>query len=383
MVNTSEEVEQKYLPRALPIFSRFPELKKILIYWALSRLVLTIAAGASRIFFDIQKGHFGNPFIDAWAIWDSGWYLNIAENGYSAHTSERGQASYAFFPLYAWLIRCLGFVLQNDVIAGVVISNISFIVACFAFYRWARLEHDDATSETMLITLVMFPASFIFTAVMTEGLFVALAIMCLLAARKGFWGWAALCALAAVLTRSMGVFLVVPLAYEIIRKHRSIIVPQVLWLGIPPLGWVIVGIINYQAAGDAFAWVEIQKQAWQHVSTFPLSVIWDGFFTPEEPAFAFNSAYSLVVGLLIVVSFKYLRLGDYGLSLIFFFLPLCSGIVTLYSMVRYSAVVFPLFILIGIFLHARPKYKIGIWVLCGGLQVLFMILWSTGSYFII
>ena len=168
MINTSEEVEQQSLPRALPIFSRFPELKKILICWALSRLVLTIAAGASRIFFEIQKGHFGNPFIDAWAIWDSGWYLNIAENGYSGHTSERGQASYAFFPLYAWLIRGVGFVLQNDVIAGIVISNIAFIVACVAFYRWARLEHDDATSETMLITLVMFPASFIFTAVMTD-----------------------------------------------------------------------------------------------------------------------------------------------------------------------------------------------------------------------
>ena len=346
-------------------------------------MVLTIAGGSSRIFLELQKGHFGNPFVDAWAIWDSGWYLSIAENGYSGDATARGQASYAFFPLYAWLIRGLGFLLQNNVISGIVISNIAFLVACVAFYRWVRLDHDEPTSETMLITLMVFPASFIFTAVMTEGPFVAFAILCLFAARKGAFGWAAVSALAAVLTRSMGVFLVIPLFYEIMRRHKSVFTPHLLWLGVPPLGWVVVGIINYQAAGDAFAWVEIQKQAWQHVSTFPFAVIWDGFFTPEEPAFAFNSGYSLLIGLLVILSFRSLRLGDYGLSLIFFFLPLCSGIVTLYSMVRYSAVIFPLFIFFGLLLHHRPKYKIGVWILCGCLQVLFMILWTTGSYFII
>ena len=345
--------------------------------------MLTLVGGLSRIAIGLHKGPFGNPFIDAWAIWDAGWYLSIAENGYSGDTTARGQASYAFFPLYAWLIRGLGTLLQNQVISGILISNVAFLVACVAFYRWVRLDHSEKASDTALLVFILFPASFIFTAVMTEGLFTALAIGCLLAARRDRFGAAAALAFAAVLTRSMGVFLVVPLAYEIYRRHKSFLAPHWLWLAIPPLGWAVVGVINHQAAGNAFAWVAIQKQAWQHVSTFPLAVIWDGFFTPEEPAFAFNSGYSLVVGTLILLSYKRLRLGDYGLALIFFFLPLCSGIVTLYSMVRYSAVVFPLFVFLGLFLEKKPQYKLIVFTLFGCLQTAFMVLWTTGSYFII
>ena len=127
--------------------------------------------------------------------------------------------------------------LQNQVISGILISNVAFLVACVAFYRWVRLDHSEKASDTALLVFILFPASFIFTAVMTEGLFTALAIGCLLAARRDRFGAAAALAFAAVLTRSMGVFLVVPLAYEIYRRHKSFLAPtgcgwqSRLWVG--------------------------------------------------------------------------------------------------------------------------------------------------------
>ena len=129
--------------------------------------------------------------------------------------------------------------------------------------------------------------------------------------------------------------------------------------------------------------IEIQKEAWQHLTTFPLTVIWEGFFTPEEPAFAFNALYSCIIGCFVITSFRLVRLGDYALALIFFFLPLCSGIVTLYSMVRYSAVVFPLYIIVGYWIYHKPILKAPAVAIGIFLQLLFMVLWTTGSYYII
>ena len=127
----------------------------------------------------------------------------------------------------------------------------------------------------------------------------------------------------------------------------------------------------------------IQKQAWQHVSTFPLAVIWDGFFTPEEPAFAFNSGYSLVLGTLILLSYKRLRLGDYGLALIFFFPTALLGHCDALFHGALQRGGLSAVCLFGPFLEKKPQYKLIVFTLFGCLQTAFMVLWTTGSYFII
>ena len=48
------------------------------------------------------------PFVNMWARWDSGWYLDIAEHGYSFVPGK--QSNVAFFPLYPDLIRLFHFV---------------------------------------------------------------------------------------------------------------------------------------------------------------------------------------------------------------------------------------------------------------------------------
>ncbi|MGI8777095.1 MAG: mannosyltransferase family protein [Acidimicrobiales bacterium] len=50
----------------------------------------------------------GRPWFEAWVHWDSEWYLQIANHGYSYKPGR--QSSVAFFPLYplaglSWLER--------------------------------------------------------------------------------------------------------------------------------------------------------------------------------------------------------------------------------------------------------------------------------------
>jgi hypothetical protein len=57
----------------------------------------------------VARGQFSPiNLLDMWARWDSGWYLDIALNGYALRGPiETTQSNVAFFPLYPLLIRTL------------------------------------------------------------------------------------------------------------------------------------------------------------------------------------------------------------------------------------------------------------------------------------
>lgn len=69
-------------------------------------------------------------------LWDSQHYLHIAENGYNY---EKLQLHHAFFPLYPFLIHIFTLITRNEIIAGLLISNSSFILALILFSRYLRL----------------------------------------------------------------------------------------------------------------------------------------------------------------------------------------------------------------------------------------------------
>ena len=343
--------------------------------------MLTIVGGCFRIYIELTAGPTGNPFIDAWAIWDAGWYLEIATNGYANEVTGRGQASYAFFPLFPYLIQFVGLVIPHQVFAALLISNMSLIAAAVALYRWVEIDYGEERANAALVTFFVFPTSFILGAVMSESLFLVCALLCLYMARKNRFGWAGFWGLLAVLTRSMGLFLVIPLAYEIYQQHKKLHA-HFLWLLMLPLGLGIFGLMVYQITGDPLAFLTIQK-AWLRETTNPLSVLIQGLVTTEENAFVFNAALSIIIGLLLVFSYRQLRRGDYLLCIALFFFPLSAGIVSLYSMMRFTAVIFPLFLIVSLFIGKYPRLKapalgVGIFV-----QFLFMVLWTTGSYYII
>ncbi|WP_269851356.1 hypothetical protein [Methanosarcina horonobensis] len=164
-----------------------------------------------------QRIWTNNVWLDIWGVWDTGWYLDISQNGYTARPLDElisFQTNVVFFPLYPLLMRFLGSIIGNQYTAGVIISNFSLIVACIYLYKLVRLDSDESSAFRSVKYLLLFPISFILSGVFTESLYLALALMCFYYARTGKWQLAGIFGFFLSLTRSVGVLIVLPLLYE-------------------------------------------------------------------------------------------------------------------------------------------------------------------------
>jgi Gpi18-like mannosyltransferase len=107
--------------------------------------------------------------------WDANWFLRIAEHGYDTKQSA------SFFPLYPLLTRALGVVVRSNLVAGVLISLVAAGFAGTAIMRITRRWTGDRVARDSVLFLALYPISFVFTAVYSDGLFLALAAWALLA----------------------------------------------------------------------------------------------------------------------------------------------------------------------------------------------------------
>jgi hypothetical protein len=118
--------------------------------------------------FQAYDGHTDLLF-NAFTQWDAGWFLSIAEHGY------RGEQSAAFFPVYPLLVHALAWVTRSPVVAGVLISLVAAGLGAVAVARIARDLLGPRVARDSVLYLALWPAAFVFTAVYSDGLFLAFA----------------------------------------------------------------------------------------------------------------------------------------------------------------------------------------------------------------
>jgi hypothetical protein len=170
-----------------------------------------------------DKPYLIEPFMNRQVSFDSEFYLSIALVGYDdpvVRTAPTGggtfSLNYAFFPLYPLLMRVvavpLGLVGLEGVAAataaGVILSLVGALIALIALY-----DLDPAIGGRSTFYLLIFPTAFYMATVYTEGLFIGLAFAALALARRRQLIAAGVLAGLAVWTRSIGIVLVVPLAW--------------------------------------------------------------------------------------------------------------------------------------------------------------------------
>jgi hypothetical protein len=197
-----------------------------------------------------QEGHVYllEPFMNNQVAWDSEYYLSIALGGYddprSPHYTPQGvitspegiqstgidpasaiSSNYAFLPFYPLMIRIFAFPIHliglkpiaAATLAGVLISACGTLGGMLALYH---LTHDSLGEDGALravFYLIIFPTGFFLIQVYTEGLFIGLAFGCLAMLKQQKWLLAALLAVAATMTRAVGVVLVIPMFLAWIR----------------------------------------------------------------------------------------------------------------------------------------------------------------------
>ena len=128
-------------------------------------------------------GHLLNP----WAHWDGVWFLRIAANGYADPHSP------AFFPLYPAVVRGVGWLLGGgSEVGGIVLSLAVFAGCCALLFALVNADLGPRVALLSVVYLALFPTSFFFQAIYSEGLFLLLTLACFFFARDGRWWLAGL-----------------------------------------------------------------------------------------------------------------------------------------------------------------------------------------------
>ncbi len=295
--------------------------------------------------------------VSAWQRFDTNWYLKIAQKGYASN-----DGSTVFFPLYPLLIRAVGTVLlQNDLLAALVISNLAAVgVFYFAFKIACQVANPRVAQRTVLF-LAIFPSSFFLFGGYTESLFLLLTLASLYTGGQGRWGFAGILGALAALTKLQGVLLIVPLAYLWWRQARSQASESsrasALLIGIAQLALIPI------ATGAFLLWQNLFVDHASLLTSYEGS-LYAQFVLPWENVRAALSLWAggraslidilnLLVTVLFVVmtGLVWVKLPrEYGLYTVSMLLaPLFRMTTTqpLVSMVRYVLVLFPVFILWG------------------------------------
>jgi hypothetical protein len=345
----------------------------------------------------LRHDPLSEKLVNIWFRWDTGWYLKIAAQGYSAQDS-----SIAYLPLYPLSIRWLASWLGEDyLLSALLVSNLATLVALLLLYELVRGE--DASQETAtksILSLLLFPTGFFLFAAYTESIFLACVLGAWLVARKGNWLPAGLLGALATLTRLQGVVLTPVLLWMVLSagadQHGENPAAQVkvvwkmltsresrrrflqglkrlTWLGafLPVLAFMAYSLwVQYAQLGGI---QQALESHWSIQTVMPWTGFWKflvRLFT--QPHFFIDwielSLFLPVMGLLILGFFKlkpvYSLYNWLTLSILFM-----RGTPPhlLDSFSRYYLSMFPLFILIGRI--KNRKMQIVLWSLSFSLQL--------------
>ena len=213
----------------------------------------------------ILRRIFGSTdgFFDALGFWtctDSGHYLDIARDWYLSEGSVDRLVQLVFLPGYPVIVRLFSAITGDTLVAGLIVSALCFAGANVMLYKLVRLDADHDTAFRAVKFLSLSPAVFFFVAPMSESLFLLCTLSCIYLVRRGKMLPGCLLGTYAAFTRSLGVILLVPVFFELVRRRARF--RDYLTALLIPLGFAAYCLINYLVAGDAFKFMDYQHEHW-------------------------------------------------------------------------------------------------------------------------
>ena len=310
-----------------------------------------------------------SPFWDTFARYDSGWYQQIASNGYvfvkggpSVGVGKPGKI--AFFPLYPvsmqYTGRLFGSSRADIYMGGILVSWISFIAASVGLFFLAKLDLNPGEAERAVLLTTVFPFSFFFGLVYTEALFLMLTVFSFYGFRTRHWILGGLAGALATATRANGILMLPALAWVAYRAAQ----PTARDRSLAALGLVLVAagvggysLYVYQLSGNPLEWA-LTIQRWGYPLggppwTAPIRLIGELATHPydyliSDPMARYDTLYGVTaIAFLIMTPLVWMKLGAaYGIFMLLnLWVPLSSGVFE--GLGRYCSVLFPAFILLA------------------------------------
>jgi hypothetical protein len=349
-----------------------------------------------------SSGHWG--FVDylrALCVYDCNAYERLALYGYEGRPSgfDKGDANnWAFFPLYSILAWAAAQISGLSVlIAGSILTSLLTIAA--ALVSWPLFEGRMRAYFLFCFFLFLGPASYYFSTLYTEGLFLLLTVAAFVLLRQRDYMTAGLTGAIMSATRATGLLIAASILIQAFQDHlkdggsaRGFLAgifkrtDLMLAVAMVPIGLCCFALYMYFHTGDALAFVHIQR-AWGRAFQNPFSNLWlaltmqfkNGWaLTTITTDLAFGLAAIAGMALSLVLAIR----GQWAMAVFCLggiLLPLSTNT---YSMIRFVAGLAPLLIVASIML-ARWKwlYYLTLPTLLI-LDVLLLQTWTSRSYYL-
>lgn len=319
-----------------------------------------------------------NDLLSLWGNFDTGWYLKIAREWYPVFNVASANATfeqYSFFPLYPALMRIFYLALNVDpFITGLIISNLSLLIAGLFLFRIVKLFYDDQVAKISVACVYLFPVSFIFSGVFTESLYMALLLGCFYYSLKEKWLIAGVLGFFLSSCRPIGVFIFIPLLFNYLKNINfklSAIKPDFLILFLIPAGILPFMVQNYLITGDPLMFAH--NPAWSGYLKNPFQNLWEGltnsFFTLR-----FLAYYTLGFLIIWIISFRHLSVAMNIIIFYSVFIPLSYGLM---SMPRMILAAFPFFVMMGS-IAVKYRIQLPLLILLTFIQCYLAVCWFLG-----
>ncbi len=334
------------------IAARFNQtVREVAIDFAATRLAIIVIAAFAAVIIGQRAGphvqESSHLLLAVWGRWDAVHYLNIAMAGYQG-------TDMAFFPLYPLLIRIVGSLAGNHLVAGLLISNASFFFGLLYLYKLLEHEYDRAVARRAIFYVSIFPTSVYFSAVYTESLFFMLTVASFYYMRAHRWWLAGLLGFFAALTRVEGILLLVPFVIEWYAQERPIGVRaarDLLPAALIPLGLALYMGYLWVLRADPLYFSHVQVHWNRHLAPPWVSLV-NAF---EKMAHATTSqlvanqtlevAFTLLMVGVLLAGWHSLRPSYIAYMALSILVPMSTS--NLMSMPRFALVLFPMFAILA------------------------------------
>lgn len=336
-------------------------------FWAGAALALVWAPSAAERVSGEAYGGWSDLLVRTFAQWDARWFVQVAEHGY-----DDVEGAAAFFPLYPALVHGLAWVTGSTLVAGTLLSLAAGAVAAVVLAELARPLLGGRGARDAVLLLALYPVGYVFTAVYSDGLFLALAAGAFLAAQRGRPWLAGLCAGLATGTRLIGLALVPALALLLGRRPARL-APLLL----APAAVGLYALHLDGAVGDPWAFARAQGEwerglgfgPWEaflaagHGARELLSVAGDPAALGHDERVALwnvtHFALLLVAVWLTVVAWRRVgpAYGLYSAATLAVVLAVPADGFPLVSLPRFLLADFPLFLALAALLEGRPRAR--------------------------
>jgi hypothetical protein len=334
------------------IAARFNQtVREVLIDFAATRIAIIVIAELAAVIIGQRAGSHvqesSYALLAVWGRWDAVHYLDIATRGYQG-------TDMAFFPLYPALIRIVGSLAGNHLIAGLLVSNASFFFGLLYLYKLLEHEYDRAVARRAIFYVSIFPTAVYFTAVYTESLFFMLTVASFYYMRSRQWWLAGVFGFFAALTRVEGVLLLVPFVIEWYAQDRPFR-PRAFYdlcAGLLiPLGMAFYMSYLWVLRADPLYFSHVQIH-WNRHLAMPWVSVANAFGKIVHATSALlvanqslEIAFTLLMVAVLLLGWRSLRPSYIAYMALSILVPMSTS--NLMSMPRYALVLFPMFAILA------------------------------------